>query len=125
MNAKSLRKTVFAELEALGFRMAPSLPLPDVKRKVRPPEEIAARLMARDDHFTWAGIAEMFVPSKPVRRHIKENGLRNWLTKEECQIVKSPRHRAYAANAFCIGWKLENMWPLAWALGFGPEPALK
>jgi hypothetical protein len=48
VTAKTLRAKVFANLEALGFLPAKSLPLPDVRQSIRPPAEVAARLMALD-----------------------------------------------------------------------------
>lgn len=124
MSAQELRTRVFADLEALGFRPAPSLPLPDVDQPTRPPAEIAARLMALDALFTWTAFPEAAAAAERVRSYIDRNGLLGWLTEEEQAVVASPRGEARRSHAHSIGWKLENMWPLAWALGFGPEPGL-
>ncbi len=75
--------------------------------------------------FTWASAPESAAASERVRKHIKKNGLRAWLTKEEAEIASLPRAKARKAHADGIGWKLENMWPLAWALGFEAEPSIE
>ncbi|APW61964.1 hypothetical protein [Paludisphaera borealis] len=57
MTAEALRAKVFAELEAVGFRPAKSLPDPDLGQAIRPPDEIAARLLTLDSVFTWAAFS--------------------------------------------------------------------
>ncbi|MBI1832648.1 MAG: DUF4272 domain-containing protein [Planctomycetes bacterium] len=125
MTAKSLRAKVFAELEAAGFRPARSLPLPDVGHAIRPAKDIASRLMALDALFTWVAFPEKGAASDRVRNYIKRNRLRKWLTEDETEIVALERSAAHDAHVDTIGWRLENMWPLAWALGFEPEPGLE
>ncbi len=44
------------------------------------------------------------------------------LTPEERKIHALPRAKAKALHQETIGWRLENMWPLAWMLGFEPAP---
>ena len=39
--------------------------------------------------------------------------------------LKLPRDEAHKSHVDNIGWKLENMWALAWVLGFESEPALE
>lgn len=125
MTAEELRAQVFADLEALGFRPARSLPLPDVGVQVRPPGEIAARLMALDAVYTWVSYPEADVASERIEGYIDRNGLLGWLTEAEAGIVSLSRDEACESHINTIGWKLEDMWPLAWALGFDPEPALE
>lgn len=125
MTADALRSQVFSELEALGFRPAKSLPLPDTERPVRPPAEIAARLMALDALFTWVAFSETDAPTERLRGYIDRNRLLDWLTEEESEIIGLPREEAHENHVDAIGWKLENMWSLAWALGFEPEPSLE
>ena len=80
--------------------------------------------MALDALFTWVAFLEKDVPSERVEGYIGRNGLRDWLTEEEGEIVSLPRAEARESHVDDIGWKLENMWALAWVLGFGPEPTL-
>jgi hypothetical protein len=125
MTAEALRAKVFADLEALGFRPANSLPLPDVNQPIRPPAEVAARLMALDALCTWVAFPETAAATARIERYIDRNGLRDWLTEEESEIIALPRAEAHQSHVDRIGWKLENMWALAWVLGFDPEPALE
>ncbi len=123
--AQILRKQVMAFLEDLGFRPARWLPLPDLERQLRPASDIAARLLALAALFTWVSAPESAATSERVRKHIRRSGLGKWLTSEEAQIVSLPRGEVQQAHADAIGWKLENMWPLAWVLGFEAEPTME
>src|SRR5262249_55923083 len=44
------------------------------------------------------------------------------LTERESSILSMPRPAANRDHAASIGWRLENMWALAWILGFEPSP---
>ncbi len=125
MTAEALREEVFADLESLGFRPANSLPLPDVNVPIRPAAEVAARLMALDALFTWVVFPENAVATPRIEKYIDGNGLRDWLTAAESRIIALTRTDAHESHVKNIGWKLENMWALAWVLGFEPEPALE
>jgi hypothetical protein len=120
-----LRAKVFTDLEGLGFQPAKSLPLPDVDRPIRPAGEVAARLMALDALFTWVAYPEKAATTAGIKKYIDSNGLRDWLTEEESTIITLSRAKAHKAHVDTIGWKLENMWALAWVLGFDPEPGLE
>jgi hypothetical protein len=125
VTAEALRARVFAELESLGFQPANSLPLPDVNLPIRPAVEIAARLMALDALFTWVAFPEKAAASERIGKYMDPNQLREWLTHDESEIVSLPRVEAHKLHVDNIGWKLENMWPLAWALGFDREPTIE
>ena len=125
MTAGSLRAKVFAELEELGFRPARSLPDPDPSRAIRPPDEVAARLLALDALFTWVAFSEEDVATDRIVSYLDRNGLRRWLTADEQAVVALPRADAHEEHVDTIGWKLENMWSLAWVLGFEPEPSVE
>ncbi|MCI0740421.1 MAG: DUF4272 domain-containing protein [Gemmataceae bacterium] len=124
MNARALRDRTFAFLENLGFRPADNLPLPDVNCRLRPLAEIAARLMALDAVFTWVASSETNAAANRVRSYIHKNRLAEWMEPEEAAIVDLTRSNAHEAHVDTIGWKLENMWPLAWVLGYPVEPTL-
>jgi hypothetical protein len=125
VTAEALRAKTFADLAALGFRPANSLPLPDLAQQVRPPAEVAARLMALDALFTWVAFPEKSVATPRVEGYLDRNRLRDWLTADETAIIALSRGEAYEAHVDNIGWRLENMWALAWVLGFEPEPDLE
>jgi hypothetical protein len=124
IQASAIRKQVVAFLGERGFRPADSLPLPDMNRKIRPASEIAARLLALAALFTWASAPESAVASKKIQKHIKKNGLHDWLTEEEAEILSLSRDEAQEAHGNAIGWRLENIWPLAWVLGYESEPRI-
>jgi hypothetical protein len=125
VTAKELRAKVFTDLEELGFHPAKSLPLPDVDHPIRPAAEVATRLLALDALFTWVAYPEKAAATARVKKYIDRNGLRDWLTEEESVIIALTRAKAHKAHVDTIGWKLENMWALAWVLGFDPEPGLE
>jgi hypothetical protein len=125
MDAETLRQQVLTELERQGFRPARWLPLPDVKANVRPVEEIVSRLMALAAVFTWASAPESAVPTESVRGYVKKNRLSTWMTAEESELLRLARDDAQEQHAGSVGWKLENMWPLAWVLGFEEEPTIE
>ncbi len=125
MNAERLQKTVFGNLEALGFRPANWLPMPDVSKTLRPASQIAARLMAMEALFTWVSAPPGAVPSSALMNYVARSLLRDWLTPDETKILDLPREEAHNAHVDVIGWRLENMWPLAWILGFEPTPNLQ
>ena len=124
MTPEELRSRIFAELEAAGFRPAKSLPLPDLEQTTRPAREVAARLMALHALLAWVAIPEQRAATPALNSYMERNELRSWLTAEELAIVDLPRHDASEKHLNNIGWRLENMWPLAWVLGFQPAPDL-
>jgi hypothetical protein len=125
VTAEDLRAKTFADLEALGFQPARSLPLPDLDQSLRPAAEVAARLMALDALFTWVAFPDEAAPTTRVEAYIDRNGLRDWLADDEAPVAALPRPKARRLHADRIGWRLENMWALAWVLGFDPEPGLE
>jgi hypothetical protein len=112
-------------LRSHGFRVAPSLPetREATSHQVRPLEEIASRLMALDAVFTWVAFPEGEVESSRVVSYIENNRLTHGMTDGEREIVAQSRTDAHEQHVDTIGWRLENMWPLAWVLGFEPAPA--
>ncbi|WP_165249482.1 DUF4272 domain-containing protein [Paludisphaera soli] len=124
MAGQSLKDRTIAELEGQGFRPARWLPEPDAGRSLRPLEEVAARLMALHALFSWVVLPEDLVATDRIEGALGRNDLRSWLTDEEGEILSLDRAGANEAHAGSIGWKLENMWPLAWVLGFEPPPSV-
>jgi len=106
------RQKNLAKLKKLGFKVAPSLPTARDAERVRPATEIAARFRALRELFLWVA------SEKPLKR----TGVKRALTPEERRIHAMPRAKARSLHQSAIGWRLENMWPLAWILGFDPAP---
>lgn len=118
------RTATFATLDARGFRPARWLPVHRTEGRpeedvLRPVEEIARRLMALDALFTW--VSQASVDPERVRAYAMRNHLQAAMPDEERALFEAPRADA-AREQSSIGWRLENMWPLAWALGFDRAP---
>lgn len=122
----TLRSVSLNRLRAAGFRVADSLPTAGHRRgvagEVRSAEQIVRRLMALQAVFTWVSAPEGAVPSSAIQQMVSRNQLDQWLTPDERQMLKLSRTQAQQRYANTVGWKLENMWALAWVLGFNTEP---
>jgi hypothetical protein len=92
--------------------------LPGHTPALRPAEEIARRLMALNGLFAWVTAPEDRAAS--VLGYLDDNGLREALSGREAALLANPSARA--SHQGTIGWKLENMWALAWVLGHEPAP---
>lgn len=121
MVTRHVRATNLERLSGLGFVVADGLPLLREGRGVRTPREIATRLCAIDAVFTW--VTDPRVAEARIRGYAERSGLFFAMTDREREIWKRDREQARAAQD-TIGWKLENAWALAWALGFDPAPAI-
>lgn len=122
--ALALKQRVFNELGSLGFRPANSLPLPELHPDVRAPYTLCTRLMSLQAVFAWAAAPEHVFESAPLQAYIERNNLRPSMTESELALIDLPRDEAQERHAGTVGWKLENMWALAWILGFEEVPAL-
>jgi hypothetical protein len=122
--ALALKQAVFSELAGLGFQPASSLPLPDLNLRVRNPQEVCARLMALQAVCAWVMMTVEEAGTDALQVYIARNGLRAAMTQSEAAIIDLPREQARAMHANTIGWRMENMWPLAWILGFAQPPQL-
>ncbi len=120
--ANNIRNQSFAYLDYMGFQCARWLPAPDTTRQLRPAKEIAGRLAALAGVFAWASAPPEALPSSTISDYFKKSSLGKYLTKEEAAIVTTPRKQAMEKHQFQVGWRLENMWPLAWVLGYEHEP---
>jgi hypothetical protein len=109
------RKKNLAKLKKLGFKVSPSLPTKreDVER-LRPAKEIRVRILALMALFRWV-----------VRtgEETRKSELRAAMSQSERAIYALTQAKA-KAHVEQIGWKLENLWPLAWIFGFAKEPSV-
>lgn len=112
--ATTTRRKNLAKLTKLGFKVAPSLPTKRGRSKLRSAKAIAARFSALRALFLWVAS-----PEKLTRK----GELRSAMTPSERAIYALPREKA-RVHVESIGWRLENMWPLAWLLGWGEEPSV-
>ena len=113
-------------LQAGGFQFSAALPTAghrlNVPGKLRPIREVALRLMALDALFTWVNSPESSVSSDRLKAYVERSNLQGHLTREEREIMALSREEAHEQHNDGIGWHLENMWALAWILGFDPPP---
>lgn len=125
MNIQAIRASNLAWLSARGFKVAPSLPVGrDAIEELRPVDEIARRLMALDVVFTWVSAPEAAAATAKIQAAVQRNDLERAMSPGEQAIYRQERSAAHEAHVDAIGWRLENMWALAWVLGFDPEPTL-
>lgn len=122
--AVELRSQNMGSLKELGFAPALWLPLPEMHRDIRPESEIKGRLYALANLFAWASAPPEAVPDQQLREYVESHELKVWFTSEELEIWTLARETALEEHSGTIGWKLENMWALAWVLGFDIDPSL-
>ena len=122
--ALALKQRVFSELGALGFQPANSLAPPDLHAGVRSAYSLCTRLMALQAVFAWSAAPDHIFASALLQAYIARNELRASMTESERALIDLPRDEARDRHAETVGWKLENMWALAWILGFEEAPAL-
>lgn len=120
----ALRENHYYQLAQRGFRCARWLPLYRESRddELRPISELASRLLALKALFLWAAAPDDIASSDRIETFVSRNGLMEHLTEDEATIISAPRDQAREEHRDSIGWRLENMWSLAWVLGFEPCP---
>lgn len=123
-NALELKQRVFSELASLGFRPASTLPLPDLNATLRNAQTLCMRLMALQAVFAWGAMPEHVAETTLIQGYIERSDLRASMTESELALINLPRKESQALHAETVGWRLENMWALAWIVGFGRVPTL-
>ncbi|HEY3324568.1 MAG TPA: DUF4272 domain-containing protein [Planctomycetota bacterium] len=109
-----------------GFVVADSLPYVwlDGPPTLRPVDEIASRVHALGLLFLWVSTPAEAFGTDALVNTFTERKVREHLTSDETLIMNLPRERAREEHIDRIGWRLENMWSLAWVIGFEPPPPL-
>jgi len=120
ISLREVRDRNLSRLRDEGFQVAPSLPLRKDLIRLRPVREIGHRLMALDAVFTW--VSDLETDGDRVRAYDRINQLTEAMTPSELEIWRLDREEAHAEHVDTIGWRLENMWSLAWVLGFQHTP---
>ncbi len=121
----TMREHNYCLLAQRGFLCTRWLPLyrtDEQKDVLRPIGEIAARLLALNALFLWASSPEDVAETNRLASFIDRNNLHDHLTVKENSILSLTRDEANEVHGGSIGWRLENMWALAWILGFDPAP---
>jgi hypothetical protein len=121
-----IRQASIAKLELLGFRAAESLPTTghrrDVAGKLRPANEIAGRLLAMKAITTYVIAPEDQASTSGIRKYVERNQLERLMSAKERSILQMDRSTAREQHGATVGWYFENMWALAWVLGYQREP---
>lgn len=117
-------------LQEHGFSASNALPLPRAigaaaepgypSGALRPAEEIARQFLLHCAVFAWGSAPEPIAPA--IEAFIEANDLKSHMSAEELEIVALPKNKAGQLSGD-VSWRLENMWSLAWLLGFAPEPS--
>lgn len=109
-------------LHEIGFKPAESLPTAGHRAGVsgspRPASQVAKRLLALAAAIEWVLKPEEKLPSATIEAFVSKGDLRSQLTLEERGMLVLSREDALKRHGDTIGWRMENVWPLAWALGF-------
>ncbi|MCA9060134.1 MAG: DUF4272 domain-containing protein [Planctomycetaceae bacterium] len=121
-----IREQNRAKLATGGFQAAGTLPTLNhragISGNLRAPREIALRLMSLKALYVWVAAPADAVPSDRITAYVNKNQLHSHLTSGEQKILAMPREQAHAEFSNTIGWRLENMWALAWLLGYETPP---
>lgn len=125
MYQEQVREQSLNFLKGTGFHPAGWLPVNRGNLQLRPTEEIVGRLFALDSIFTWVAFSESNASSGNLKEYVEGNDLESFMSVSEKKIFRLSRNQAHEACVETIGWKLENMWPLAWVLGFDAKPTLE
>ncbi|MBK9072187.1 MAG: DUF4272 domain-containing protein [Myxococcales bacterium] len=118
----SIRETNIDILTRAGFVVASDLLLDDEAPLLRPVVEIAKRFLAIEAVYAWCSVPQDELASDDLKVFVAANHLETWMSAGELKLWTTKRSVALEKNAATIGWRLENMWPLAWVLGFEPAP---
>jgi hypothetical protein len=132
ISPQEMRDSNIAFLNAQGFKPATWMPLPCAVGSqseetgfaggtLRPEIDIANRLLCHCAVFAWGSAPPIF--EERVKNFIRANGLLEMMTKDELMIVETSKAAAVDRYAHVVGWRLENMWSLAWILGLAEEPS--
>ena len=129
---QEIRDTNIAFLNERGFKPATWMPLSCAVGvasdetgfaggTLRPEIEIANRLLCHCAVFAWGAAPPDF--ERRITDFIAANDLRKWMTEDEFEIVNTSKDDDSAQFGHVVGWRLENMWSLAWVLGVADAPS--
>jgi len=124
VGADEVRETNLKLLNEKGFRVAPSLPT-ERYGELRPQEEIEHRLDALISLVLWVTAPPGVLNDEALKEKALSGDLAAWLTEDEKAIFQLDKATAQAEHIDTIGWQMENVWGLAWVLGYNIAPPLQ
>jgi hypothetical protein len=119
-----VRQANLKNLETRGFKVAPSLPK-SPHTTLRPQEEIEKRMDALHAMVMWVMAPPGLMDDKALQKRALSGDLASWLDHEEKAVFRLDKAEAREKYLDTIGWQMENIWALAWVLGYVTEPALE
>jgi Domain of unknown function (DUF4272) len=122
--AKEIRAESLDFLEPLGFFLPNALPLPNIKRELRPKSEIVGRAMAMQTLFLYVALTEEQETAQTLQEHATRNNLSDYWTPEEALVFSLPRAEATMRYQASVGWLLEGLWAIVWVLGYAKKPTV-
>lgn len=109
-------------LEVDGFEAAPNLPTfakrAGIGKSLRPTDDIVERMLCLYAAISWVVAPEADMSSERIQSFIEHYKLGDALTEHEQAILGTRRNTAQTQYRDSIGWQMENLWALAWVLGF-------
>ena len=129
---QEIRDANLAYLNQHGFQPATWMPLPAAVGEtaeevgfaggvLRPERDIANRLLCHVGVFAWGSAPSEY--GEPISAFIDDNSLNEFMTEDELAIIGLSKDDASDEHADIVGWRLENMWSLAWILGLADPPS--
>jgi hypothetical protein len=82
---------------------------------------VSSRFLCHYAIFAWGSAPSRFEPA--ISKFIETNRLRESMIEDELDIIDIPKDEATSKFAPVVGWRLENMWSLAWILGLAEAPS--
>lgn len=126
---EQIRAKSMAAAHSAGFEPATWLPTAGHRAGVpgqrRDAVEIRNRFLALYVLVNWVVATEDEKSSSDLKALVRRLRLKNFMTEQEKKILKTRRKAARQEYGNTIGWKYENMWALAWVLGYDPAPSVK
>jgi len=113
-----------ALLRSKGLRFFPLFPINPADTPLQTRPTIVARLAGLALTVTWVLAPEERYSSADVQALAKHQDVAAQMSRQERSILAMDRKRAASEKAATIGWLMENMAILAWALGHDYEPRL-
>ncbi|MEM0967335.1 MAG: DUF4272 domain-containing protein [Verrucomicrobiota bacterium] len=116
------RSTSSSILSADDFSFADWLPTfgerAGIGHELRSEEEILSRLLCNYVVVSWVSMDDETFPTDGLKGLVEYYSLEESMTEAEKEIMGVDRDVAQIQFGDTICWKMENMWALAWVLGF-------
>lgn len=120
--ADFLREVSLGVLQHDGFGCSPHLPKRDPRATLRSRESIIKRAMSFYIMICWVTAPKSKMPSRELKKLIADFDLEVQLTEQERGALALSRRQANRQLSESVGWRIENLWALAWVLGFEETP---